>query len=144
MQLSAHFSLEEMTRSETAVRKGLNNSCPAALVSTLKRTAERMEAVRNVLGDVPLRVFSGYRSPEVNRAVGGAKVSAHTLAFAVDFIKPGQSIAETIDRLRNSPLIFDQLIDEFGAWVHISFDPRSRRQVMTARKVDKKTVYSLI
>ncbi len=144
MQLSPHFSLDELTRSETGARKGLDNTCPSVLIPTLKLTAEHMEQVRGILGNVPITVFSGYRSPAVNRAVGGAKSSAHSLAFAVDFKTAGLSIARTIDLIRHSPLKFDQLIDEFNSWVHISFDPRLRRQVLSARKVQKTTIYSNI
>lgn len=144
MQLSPHFSLEEFQRSETGARKGLDNTCPAPLLPRLKNTAERMEQVRSILGNVPITVFSGYRSPAVNRAVGGANSSAHTLGYAVDFMAKGLSISRTVEMLRHSILAYDQIIDEFGAWVHVSFDPRFRRQILSARKVDKKTQYSFI
>lgn len=142
MQLSEHFTLEEFTRSETAARKGLDNSAPSEILDRLTLTAEKMEQVRGILGDAPITVFSGYRSPVVNRAVGGARSSAHMKGYAVDFKARNFSVAEAIKLIRQSPLRFDQLIDEFGAWVHISFDPLPmRRQVLAARKVNGKTVY---
>lgn len=144
MQLSEHFSLAEMTRSETAARQGLSNDCPASLISRLTATAQDMERVRSILDGKPITIFSGYRSPEVNRAVGGVSDSAHCLCYAADFMSQGFTIARAIDIIRQSPLKFDQLIDEFGAWVHISFDPRNRRQVMSARKIAGKTRYQFI
>lgn len=144
MKLSPHFSLEEMTRSETGARLGLDNSCPGALFSRLQNTAERMEEIRTILGDAPITVLSGYRSAQVNKAVGGSSTSDHKQAYAVDFRLSKMDIQETIKAIRNSGIKFDQLIDEFSSWVHISFNPKNRRQVMSARKIGAKTVYKFI
>jgi hypothetical protein len=124
---SPHFTLAELT----VTRHG-DNSPPAAVVDRLKRvTAPAMERVRTVLGDRPITVTSGYRSPPVNAAVGGVPTSAHLGGYAVDFLCPAfgppRAICEAISR---SMLDFDQLIQE-GKWVHLSVDPRMRREVLT-------------
>lgn len=126
--LAPHFSLEELT---TTDQHFLDNTPPAAVLPNLRNTALRMEAVRSLLGDHGIHVNSGYRSPEVNRAVGGAISSAHLSGRACDFICPAFGDPLKICRLlASSTLEFDQLIQE-GSWVHISFDPRMRREVLT-------------
>lgn len=131
MQLSPHFSLAEFTLSQTAARKGLDNTPDATVIHRLTVTAINMERVRDVLGDRPISVSSGYRALAVNQAVGGSATSAHVLGWACDFICPafGDPLA-ICHALAASDLKFDQLIEE-GTWVHISFDPRMRRQVKT-------------
>ncbi len=129
-QLTAHFALQELCCTQ---HRGIDNTPPAEVVSAMRETAAQMEAVRRLLGDRVVTVSSGYRSPELNRAVGGAAQSAHLSGRAVDFNCYGfgtpQAICRAIDA---SDLAFDQLIEE-GSWVHISFDPRARRQVLTRR-----------
>lgn len=143
MRLSAHFTLAEMTFSATAARKGIPNVAPPAIVDQLVLTADRMEKVRALLGDRPIRVLSGYRSDPVNRAVGGSRTSAHRTGHAVDFICPefGPS-AEVAAHLARHLTGYDQIIEEFGSWVHIGFGPGQRMQKLTARKVGGRTVYS--
>ena len=142
-QLSPHFSLAEMTRSNTATRRGLDNTPPALIVARLLRTASLMEQVRTICGNRPITVFSGYRSPVVNAAVGGSKTSSHKDGDAVDFKVSGLSIAETVRLIRASGLKFDQVIDEFNQWVHIGFGPQMRQQVLIARKVAGRTKYTV-
>lgn len=131
MNLSPNFTLAEFTFSETAARKGINNDPPALMYATLKRTAEGMEQVRSLLG-FPIRITSGYRSPELNAAVGSKGTSQHTLGEAVDFTcaKYGDP-KKIVTRIMNSDIKFDQLICEFDSWVHISFSDKNRRQVLT-------------
>jgi hypothetical protein len=131
-QLSPHFSLEEFIMSQTASRAGLDNTPDARILVNLRRTANYMEYVREMLGGKAILISSGYRSPAVNRAVGGVPDSAHMLGHAVDFICPSFGSPLTICRhLAGTPtVLFDQLIQE-GTWVHISFDPRLRRQLLT-------------
>jgi hypothetical protein len=127
LKLSPHFTLEELTITQI---RGVDNSCPDSLLVALADTAKRLEAVRALLG-YPVIVNSGYRCPTVNRIVGGAKNSAHMAARAVDFICPSFGAPISICRaIEASDLQFDQLIEE-GSWVHISFDPKMRRQVLT-------------
>jgi len=143
MRLSDHFTLAEMTRSETAARKNIPNVAPTAIVDTLILTADRMEKVRHLLGDKPITVLSGYRSEAVNKAVGGSATSAHKTGHAVDFIcpafgTPAQIAAHLAKTLRG----YDQIIEEFGQWVHVGFGPGIRAQTLTARKVGGRTVYT--
>lgn len=130
--LSPHFSAEEMTASESADRLGIDNTVPQALLPHLCLTAQGMEGVREVLGG-PIHVNSGYRSPALNKAIGGVDTSAHTLAYAVDFICPQFGTTyEVAKAIKASHIKFDQLILEYG-WVHISFDPRMRGEVLTKK-----------
>ena len=127
-KLSKHFALEELTATQ---QRHLDNRPPPEVVETLKETAEHMERVRRLLGDRPITVSSGYRSPAVNRAVGGARKSAHLTGHAVDFNCYGFGSPKAVCRaVAGSDLKFDQLIEE-GTWIHISFEPRMRRQVLT-------------
>jgi hypothetical protein len=126
--LTPHFSLEELTATQ---QRQYDNTPPEDVAATLRRTAACMEEVRRILGDHVVTVNSGYRSPEVNRAVGGARNSAHLTGHAVDFVcRRFGSPREVCELLAASELQFDQLIEE-GRWVHISFEPRNRRQVLT-------------
>ena len=139
MQLSEHFTLAEFTHSQTAARLGLDNTPSREVTENLKLAACRMEIVRKLLGNVPIVVSSGYRSPQVNRAIGGSNTSDHCKGHAIDFVAPSfgtpfqvaKAIAEATPRIE-----FDQLILEFGNWVHISFAPANRRQVMTFQHGD--------
>lgn len=132
MKLSEHFTLEEM--SITQVRDVDNEPRGASLLDALKDTAMRMEAVRALLGAKPVLVTSGYRSPFVNKIVGGSPSSAHMSGRAVDFICPGfGSPREICEAIVASSILFDQLIWE-ETWVHLSFAPRMRREVLTKRR----------
>lgn len=128
--LTPHFCLEELTATQ---QRNHDNGPPAEVVAVLRSTAQRMEHVRELLGGRVVTVNSGYRSAAVNRAVGGAKTSAHLSGHAVDFTchRFGSPL-EVSRTIAASDLVFDQLIDE-GAWVHLSFAPASRRQVLTRR-----------
>lgn len=142
-RLSDHFTLAEMTVSAAAARKGLDNTPPPAIVDQLILTADRMEKVRALLGDKPIRITSGYRSPAVNKAVGGSSTSAHRTGHAVDFTCPAFGTpSEVAAHLAKHLTGFDQIIEEFGQWVHIGFGPGQRGQKLTARKIGGRTVYS--
>lgn len=142
-RLSAHFTLAELTFSATAARRGIPNDAPPAIVDQLILTADRMEKVRSLLGDKPIRVLSGYRSEAVNTAVGGSRTSAHRTGHAVDFVCPDFGPpAQVAAHLAKHLTGYDQLIEEFGGWVHIGFGPGQRMMKLTARKVGGRTVYS--
>lgn len=131
--LSPHFSLSEFTVSETAARRGLNNQ-PATQqhYDNLKRTAETMEKVRTILGNKPIIVTSGYRSPEVNTAVGGASSSAHCSGLACDFSCPGAGTPLDICRVLEphmAELGIDQLIWEYDSWVHMGLSAGAPRNM---------------
>lgn len=128
--LTAHFALEELVATQ---HREIPNRPPPEVVATLRTTAARMEEVRKLLGDRVITVSSGYRSPALNQAVGGARTSAHLTGHAVDFNCYGFGAPKAVCRaVATSGLAFDQLIEE-GTWTHISFDPRMRRQVLTKR-----------
>lgn len=132
MQMSEHFTLDEMTVSANAARLGLSNKPPPAIVARLKTVAGQLERVRELLGGQPIRITSGYRSAAVNTAAGGAKASAHLEGWAIDLQCPGYGTPlQVAQRIARSSLTFDQLIHEHGVWVHISFDPRRRGQLLT-------------
>jgi len=128
--LTAHFALEELACTQ---HREFDNTPPPEVVGTLRTTAARMEEVRRLLGDRVISISSGYRCRGLNRAVGGSRTSAHLTGHAVDFNCYGFGEPLTVCRaLAASALSFDQLIEE-GSWVHVSFDPRLRRQVLTRR-----------
>ena len=135
MNLSPHFTLAELTVSQTASRKGLDNTPPPDALANLKRTALGLEAVRIMLG-APISISSGYRSPAVNKAVGGAVNSQHLTGQAVDLICPGFGKPERVVKaILASGLKFDQVIVEFDAWVHLSFSDTPRMQALI---IDRK------
>lgn len=124
--LTKHFTLEELTHSEVALRNGFDNTPSEKIISNLRTLAELLETIRN-LWNLPLIIKSGYRSPYVNHIVGGRPNSQHLEGKAADFIIAGKTPKETIDTILDhsehvSPISFDQLILEFNSWVHISFD----------------------
>lgn len=136
-----NFTVSELQFSATAARLGLDNTCPQKLLPNMKLIADRLELVRAHFGK-PVRVLSCYRSPAVNSAVGGSKTSDHLEALAADFIIPGVPVLEVARWCAENIDDFDQVISEFGAWVHMGFTTREpRRQTLTATKVDGKTVY---
>tara|TARA_B110000908_G_scaffold169097_2_gene225445 strand:- start:10233 stop:10667 length:435 start_codon:yes stop_codon:yes gene_type:complete len=141
MRLTKHFTLDEFVRSDTAVRKGIDNNPSDSLIENLKITAMGMEEVRKLL-QVPILVTSGYRSPTLNRTIGGSPSSAHVQGFACDFIAPkfGTSLA-IVTTIKESGILVDQCIME-GSWTHISFDPKMRQKFMTATFMNGKAIYS--
>lgn len=131
MYLSPHFTLAELTHSETATRLGLDNTPSDVVIENLKKTALGLETIRTRLG-VPVIVTSGYRSRAVNAAVKGQPASQHLLGQAADFIAPAFGgpatvVAALIDC---TDVEYDQLILEFDRWVHVSFAANPRRQAL--------------
>jgi zinc D-Ala-D-Ala carboxypeptidase len=125
MKLSAHFTLDELTHTD---QRGIDNTCPPELMENLIETAAMMERIRAAMCaergvDIIVLPTSGYRSPLVNRAVGGDPNSAHLKALAVDFKAPmfgaPYEVAKFIAR-RMADLGVGQVIHEYGRWVHVS------------------------
>ena len=118
IMLTEHFSLEELTRSELAERKGWDNKPSLIASANLVRLSEFLEQVRKVIGK-PLVINSGYRSQILNNAVGSKETSQHRVGCAADFRVGGMTPREICEIIKNSDLQFDQCIQELS-WVHIS------------------------
>ena len=132
MQLSKNFSLAELVASQVATRKGIDNTPAPAIVANLTRLAALLEQVRALVGG-PITISSGYRSPALNKAVGGAANSAHVLGLAADISTTKLTPKALALLIRQSDIAFDQLIYE-GTWVHIALSASApRRQVLTAK-----------
>ena len=148
MNLTANFTLAEMTKSETALRKGLDNTPGETEIGNLKLLCERvLQPVRDHFA-MGVKVNSGFRHPEVNAAVGGSRTSDHCKGLAADIEIPGVPNYELAEWIRDN-LEYTQLILEFytrgvgdSGWVHASFDPANlKKQVLTATRENGKTVY---
>ena len=127
VRLSTYFTQDELTASDYATRHGMDNEPDQRALESLRYTASQLDRVRALLG-VPVLVSSGYRSPRVNEAVGGSKRSQHMLGQAVDLIAPSFGSPRAVARLiMESHIPFDQLILEYGRWVHISFTQHNPR-----------------
>jgi hypothetical protein len=130
-RLSRYYTLARLTRSDTALARGIDNTPPPDALENLRRLARGLDAVRRLLGH-PLAITSGYRCPALNAAVGGAPASQHAQGLAADFTCPGFGPPlEVVRAIRDSSIAFDQCIYEFGEWVHLSFSPAPRRRVLT-------------
>lgn len=141
MNLTDHFTLEELCLSSTAERQGIDNTPDSGIVENLKVLARGLETVRALLGR-PMHIDSGYRCAALNAAVKGAKDSAHVKGYAADFICPGfGNPLEIVHAISSSALAFDQCIQE-GTWVHLSFDPKARKEVLTAHFGPNGTTYT--
>ena len=149
MKLTANFSLQEMTKSETALRFGLDNEPNDEQLANLVALCENvLQPVRDHFGK-GVKVNSGLRTPEVNAKVGGSKTSDHCKGMAADVEIPGVANADLAQFILDSGMDFRQLILEFytpgipdSGWVHISYNPAdNKKQVLTATKQNGKTVY---
>jgi len=144
MQLSENFSLDEATFSETATRLGISNEPSLQQLENMKKAAEGMEAIRKLLGK-PIRVSSWLRLSEVNKAIGGAPKSSHMDGWAIDFTCSGYGTPyEVAKALKESDIQVDQVIHEFGIWVHVSFAPEMRNQFLTIFKPQNKYVSGIL
>jgi zinc D-Ala-D-Ala carboxypeptidase len=148
MNLTKNFTLAEMTKSETALRHGMDNTPGEQETSALKLLAEKvLQPVRDHFGR-GVKVNSGFRHPEVNAKVGGSKTSDHCRGQAADIEIPGVPNAELAEWIKDN-LEFRQLILEFytpgipdSGWVHVSYvEEDNKKQVLTATKQNGKTVY---
>lgn len=144
MNITDHFTREEMERSCAAIRLGIDNTCPDHLLGNMIEVALKLERIRAHYG-VPIHVTSCFRCPAVNVAVGGSNTSAHRYAHAADFEVQG---VPNIDVCRwiieNMDGEFDQVIYEFGpsGWVHVGFSDSPRGEVLTATKEGSRTIYA--
>ena len=141
MRLSKNFVLREITRSNTAKRLGIENEPSKKDLQNLQiLVTELLQPLRSGVGVI--RISSGYRSPQLNKAIGGSNKSQHSKGQAVDiqYWENGEMNNKVIyDYVIDNALDFDQMINEFDfSWIHISFNPKgNRREVLEAYK-DKK------
>ena len=147
MNLSKNFTLTEFTKSQTALRMGIDNTPNDEHLASAKSLFENVvQKVREEFG--PTVINSGYRGSELNKAIGGSERSQHCKGEAVDIEVPGTSNYEIAKYIRDT-LEFDQQIIELytpgipdSGWVHVSYkEEGNRKQVLTALKEDGKTVY---
>jgi hypothetical protein len=148
MLLSKNFSLEELTKSETALRHDMDNTPGEAEIANLLVLCEKvLQPVRDYYAR-GVKVNSGFRHPDVNAKVGGSKTSDHCKGLAADIEIPGIPNYELAYWISKN-LDFTQLILEFytsgvpdSGWVHVSYDPSNlKKQELTAVKQDGKTAY---
>lgn len=148
MNLSPHFTLAEMTKSEYGIRHGIDNTPSEEVIERMKllcnNTLERIRAY--IAGGHPIFINSGYRCPRINTGIGGAPTSQHLRGEAADIELPGMSHQAAISLIMvNEQIPFDQLIFEGGdvGWIHVSYNQNHlRRQVLTATFVNGKAIYT--
>ena len=151
-KISKHISYKEATRSNTALRRGIDNIPDVEELENMKVIAEKVfEPLRKWVGG-PIKINSFYRSPELNVAIGGSKKSQHCHGQAIDIDDTygHRSNASMFHHLRYS-LDYDQIIWEFGddknpAWVHVSYvsEEKNRHRCLQAYKENGKTKYKVI
>jgi zinc D-Ala-D-Ala carboxypeptidase len=152
-KLSEHLDLSEVIRSESAKRKGISNMPTEAHIANFKLLAEKIFQPIREHFRCPIHISSGYRSKELNAAIGGSATSQHCSGEAIDIDMDGTPNGVTnrmvFDYIKDN-LEFDQLIFEFGDkenpdWVHVSYESsgKQRKQILRATRVNGKTSYSI-
>ena len=143
--LSAHFTLHEMLVSETAVRFNFDEQFEPSksVVQNLERLCQQVLEPLRLLLNAPIHVNSGYRCPRVNQLIGGATGSQHLVGQAADIVVFNTDVETLFQTIRATTLPYDQLIQEFGRWVHASSRDKPRRQVLRATKnAIGRTIYT--
>lgn len=144
MQLTKNFPLRELLRSQTATRNDILEQfdpSPEVVENLRQLCIHVLQPLRDSLGRA-IFVNSGYRCARVNSLVGGATSSQHLSGQAADIEAGHISIEQLYQRIKNSDLPFDQLIQEFNQWVHVSYNPAgNRRMCLRAMKDNGKTIY---
>lgn len=141
-KLKTNFDLEQFTVSNTATRKGIENTPPPEIIENLRHLHAELLLPIRALAKRDLIVTSGYRCPALNKAIGGAKNSAHMSGKAADFYAEGMTIETLYEIIKNSTLVADQTINEFQTWVHIAWDEHPRKQFLRATKKGTRTIYT--
>jgi uncharacterized protein YcbK (DUF882 family) len=138
MNITPHFTLEELTASETAERNGWENNPNGYERENLARLADLLEQVKVVLGGKPIMINSAFRCKQVNDAVGSKDTSQHRTGCAADFRVPGMTPDQVVKAVIASGIGFDQIIREFDRWTHISIpntvDTSPRKQALIIDK----------
>lgn len=135
--MGKYFSIAELTKSSTAIKKKINNTPTKEIENNLNQLIDNiLDPLREAWGQ-PIIVGSGYRCEALNKAVGGAAHSQHKLGQAADIhtksdsAKDNKKLFELIKQLK---LPFDQLINEYNYnWIHVSYSPRNRRQILNIK-----------
>lgn len=135
--MGKYFSIAELTKSSTAIKKKINNTPTKEVENNLNQLIDNiLDPLREAWGQ-PIIVGSGYRCEALNKAVGGAAHSQHKLGQAADIhtksdsAKDNKKLFELIKQLK---LPFDQLINEYNYnWIHVSYSPRNRRQILNIK-----------
>ncbi|MBI2067417.1 MAG: peptidase M15 [Deltaproteobacteria bacterium] len=142
-KLSGHFTLDELTASQTAIQRNIKNEPNSAELKNLKKLCrDILEPFRNLVG--PLHISSGFRSEALNRITGGVPTSQHRLGQAADILPIKTELKAAYLKLVDSKVPFDQAIFEFGRWIHLSWSPKPRRQRLVASKRAGQTVYATL
>jgi len=135
---SPHFSIDELTFSETATRHGIDNTPNDNQLDNLFITAMEMENVRELLGNNFIHVSSGFRCLELNTLLGSRETSSHVRGLACDFTSRGYGTPnDIVSAIVDSNIPYDQVILEYDRWVHISFcedEETPRRQALAINK----------
>lgn len=149
-KITPHFYWNELLASEEADKNNIDNiPITEEQTNNIILMANKLELIREYLGNKPIIVSSCFRSPKVNKLVGGSLTSAHLSGLAVDFKCNGAGSPAAIVgiiRKRYEELQFDQLINEYDKWVHIGWGPKNRGEVIRAEKyhTKQKTIYTRI
>lgn len=139
MNLSHSFTLDELTASQTATRNGIDNTPNPQQIEALKKLCENiLEPLQQRL---TISISSGFRCVELNKAIGGAGSSQHCLGEASDISAKEMNVEQLYQYIKHSGLPYDQLLQEYDRWVHVSYSSRNRRQCLRAVKENGKTVY---
>ena len=132
MRLSENFYLHEFLFSQTATRHKIPMEPDEKVIKNIQWLVDScLQPLRNAL-QKPIRITSGYRPPRLNTMIGGSKTSAHRFGRAADIVVPGVEPIEVADLFVSLHKEFDQVIHEFGRWVHIGIAERQRHQQLTA------------
>ena len=139
MKLSDHFSLDELTLSQEAIRNKINNEPGVQTLENLKFLASQLEEVRSVLGNRAILISSGYRCATLNSLVGSKPTSAHIKGLAADFTCPSfGSVRDVVNTIIGSDIQYDQIIYEYGRWCHIGFAEKGKAPRLQKLTIDGK------
>lgn len=155
LNFAPNWPLSRLIHSDTAKAKGIDNTPPDALMENLARLSRALATIESALKErfpgAKIWIESGYRCPTLNKALGGSSTSSHMEGSAADIKFSGCTITELAQVIKDSVPYFDQIISEFGRWVHLGVrvgEKGRRNQLLTATKVvdpktkKSKTVYT--
>ena len=141
MRLSKNFTLNEFLLSQTAERNGIDMTPTPLVLHNIKTLVETVLQPLSDIVNVPIYISSGYRPHELNSLIGGSLTSAHKTGSAADFTVSGMSPFDVCELIVRQRLPYDQLIHEFGKWVHVGIADNLRRENLTAYLRDGRTRY---